>query len=372
MPWKVSTTMSQRQEFISFCLQDDSNMSELCRRYNISRKTGYKWIKRYLEGFGLDDKSRKPHTSPYQTSKAMTQKILQIRDTNPAWGARKIQNRLLRLGYSQIPSPSTITALLKRHHRLMPDPHKQQHPYIRFEHPHPNDLWQMDFKGHFPTDLQTCHPLTVLDDHSRYNLCLQSCANQKTLTVKQHLTNTFRTYGLPLAMTMDNGSPWGSDATYTFTPLTLWLMRLGIRVSHSRPYHPQTQGKNERFHRSLKAEVLAYQHFKDLNHCQKHFDQWRYIYNHERPHEALDFKTPIERYKASKRSFPETLPSIEYDSSDIIRKVCQRGCVSFKNKQFRVGKPFRGHSVAIRYTTTDGVFDVFFCRTRIKKINFKS
>ena len=153
--------------------------------------------------------------------------------------------------------------------------------------------------------------MTVLDDHSRFSILLQACANERTETVRECLTAAFRLYGLPVRMLMDNGSPWGNDANHPRTPLTVWLMRLGIQVSHGRPYHPQTQGKEERFHRTLNVELLQGRRFADWATCQAAFDRWRGVYNTERPHQALDLATPISRYTPSPRSFPETLPLIE-------------------------------------------------------------
>src|SRR5262249_9640533 len=159
-----------------------------------------------------------------------------------------------------------------------------------------------------------CHPLTVLDDHSRFALGLEACANEQGVTVQERLTTIFRRYGLPRRMTMDNGSPWGNDSTHPHTPLTVSLMRLGIGVGHSRPYHPQTQGKDERFHRTLKVEVLHGRTFRDLPHCQAAFDEWRTVYNVQRPHEALAMATPGSRYAISARPFPASLPAVEYDT----------------------------------------------------------
>ena len=168
---------------------------------------------------------------------------------------------------------------------------------------------------------------------------------------------------------MDNGSPWGDDGLNPYTPLTVWLIRLGIGVSHSRPYHPQTQGKDERFHRTFKAEVLAYQSF--LNHAtaQHHFDTWRDLYNLVRPHEALGMAPPVSRYQPSQRPFPDTLPPIEYSPSDCVRKVQVKGELYFRGRAWKIGKAFRGHHVALRPTSTDGALDVYFCHQRIASIN---
>jgi hypothetical protein len=169
-------------------------------------------------------------------------------------------------------------------------------------------------------------------------------------------------------MTMDNGSPWGNDQFNDLTPLTAWLIRLGIRVSHSRPYHPQTQGKDERFHRTLNVEAIVGQQFDDLAHCQRKFDQFRDTYNLERPHGSLGMKTPVTRYQPSQRPYPETLPAIEYGPDDQVRKVQAQGEIFFKGQIFRVSKALRGYPVALRPTKTDGTFSIHFCHQALKEI----
>ena len=182
---------------------------------------------------------------------------------------------------------------------------------------------------------------------------------------------TFRRYGLPRWMLMDNGSPWGSDLEHPNTPLTAWLVRLGVQVVHSGPYHPQTVGKDERFHRSLKAEVITRWDLEGYKECQERFDWWRGVYNFERPHDSLELDVPADRYRSSERSFPETLPAIEYGPGDAIRRVQAGGKIYFKNRVFRIGKPFRGQPVALRATTKDGVWDVYFCHQRISKVDIR-
>ena len=168
----------------------------------------------------------------------------------------------------------------------------------------------MDFKGHFPLlSQQRCHPLTVLDDHSRFNVCLQALANEQGLGVQQALTQTMRCYGMPEWIITDNGGPWGDGYAHSYTALSVWLIRLGIGLSHSRPYHPQTMGKDERFHRTLNAEVICLEPLRDLAHAQQRFDLWRPIYNFERPHQGLDLQPPSSRYRPSARVFPEHLPA---------------------------------------------------------------
>lgn len=373
MPWKEMSLMSQRREFIVLALQEGANIRQLCRRFGISRKTGYKWIWRYrrMGETGLQDKSKRPHRSPRQTSSKMELAVLALRDKHVAWGGRKIHNRLLRLGIENPPSGSTITAILRRHDRIDPSESGKHAAWQRFEHEEPNRLWQMDFKGHFAMEKGRCHPLTALDDHSRFNLCLQACENERGDTVEKKLSDVFRVYGLPETLLMDNGAPWGSYEDRGLTRLAVWLIRLGVRVCHGRPYHPQTQGKEERFHRTLKAEALGQRVFRDLAHCQKRFDEWRMVYNLERPHESLGMKTPAERYRPSSRSFPESLPAIEYGPDDIVRKCQGKGEISFKNKIFKIGKGFSGYPLALRPTTEDGTMDVFFCHQKVAHINLK-
>jgi transposase InsO family protein len=366
--------MSLREEFVMLANREDANTSELCRRFGISRKTAYKWLGRYAQAgtCGLRDRSRKPHTSPARTPAHVEHALLAVRDEHPAWGGRKLKRVLKEQGYEPQPSPSTVTAILRRHHRLNPAESAKHKAWQRFEHDAPNRLWQMDFKGHFATGHGRCQPLTVLDDHSRFALCLQACADQRADTVQARLTEVFRRYGLPERMTMDNGAPWGSDAAHPYTRLTVWLLRLGIRVSHSRPYHPQTQGKDERFHRTLNVEVLKGQVFRDLNHCQRRFDDWRDIYNLKRPHDALGLSTPASRYRESDRPFPETLPEIEYAPGDVVRKVQHQGRVHYRGRGFTVSKAFHGYPVALRPTATDGCLEVYFCQTRIAHINLNA
>jgi len=371
LSWKDVTIMSQRFEFVMLALQEGANFSELCRRFDISRPTGYKFLHRYLEeGFkGLHDHSKRPKHSPKATDTKIEQAILTLRDKHPAWGGRKLKRRLEDIGHIDIPSPSTISEILKRNNHICKDESEKHKAWQRFEAERPNDLWQMDFKGYIQAQDGRCHPLTVLDDHSRYSLCIGACRNERRLVVKQHLIDVFRKYGLPFRMLMDNGPPWGSESPTKFTKLTVWLMRLGVKVIHSRPYHPQTVGKDERFHRTLKAEILNYCENKSINQCQKVFDEWRNIYNTERPHEALEMETPVSFYQVSNRNYPEVMPNIEYGPNDQIRKVQEKGTISYKNIRFRIGKAFTGQNVAVRPTNVDGKFSVHFCNQKIGHID---
>ena len=374
MPWKEWSLMLLRREFVELAIQSEANVKQLCDRFGISRKTGYKWLKRYRETkeSGLRDRSRRPQHAPERSSVEVEAKVLAVRDANPAWGARKIRTRLEALSGGEVPAGSTIHAILRRHGRVNLSESSKHQPWQRFEREAPNQLWQMDFKGHFALgNGQRCHPLGMVDDHSRFALCLQACRNEQGETVQQQLTVTFRRYGLPEAMLMDNGAPWGSDRDHLHTVLTVWLLRLGVGIRHGRPWHPETQGKQERFHRSLKAEVLTGSVFGDFAKVQTRFDQWRQVYNHERPHQALGMAVPASRYQVSPRNFPEVLPAIEYSPGDIVRKVQDQGRISFHNRDFRVGTAFRGYPVAVRPTLQEGVFTVHFCSHQIAEIQLR-
>ena len=346
---------------------EGANVRELCRRYGVSPTAGYKWLARYAqEGeAGLVERSRRPKRSPARTGAATEQLILQLRAQNPAWGGRKLQRRLRDMGHAVLPSASTITEILRRHGQIDAAEADKHRAWQRFECEAPNRLWQMDFKGHFALEQGRCHPLTVLDDHSRFSLGLEACGNEREATVKERLVALFRRYGMPERLLTDNGPPWGGLGQTAWTSLGVWLIQLGVRLCHGRPYHPQTQGKEERFHRTLQAEAIGRRHFRDLVACQSRFDAWRQVYNFERPHEALAMATPASRYQPSRRSFPETLAPIEYAPGDIVRKVQTGGWISLRGCEWRLGKAFARHPVALRPTSKDGVFEVYFCHQQI-------
>lgn len=321
MPWEHVTVIEKREEFVMLAIQEDANISQLCQRFGISRKTGYKWLNRFDgQKSALVDQSHRPHYSPHKSSLDVEKAVIGLRRRHPAWGGRKIAHVLAR-DQQLIVAPSTVTAILHRHQLIDSAASVAATAWKRFEHAEPNQLWQMDFKGHFAVADQRCHPLTVIDDHSRYNIVLAACQNEQRLTVQAILERTFARYGLPHRINTDNGSPWGAAGRGALIGLAVWLIRLGVKLSYSRPLHPQTNGKDERFHRTLKAEVLAYHHFDNFPQVQNKFNRWRLIYNHERPHEALSMQTPGQRYRPSQRCFPAILPSIEYGPDDLIRKV---------------------------------------------------
>ena len=199
MPWEEVSVMSQRKEFVRLAQGEDANLRELCRGFGISPMTGYKWLERFRIGGedGLIDLTRRPRHSPGRTGFEVEEMVLKVRDAHPAWGGRKLRAWLSARGYGLLPSPSTITAILRRHGRIDPSEGAKHRAWQRFERPEPNQLWQMDFKGHFAMLGDRCHPLTVLDDPSRFSLGLEACGDERTQTVRQRLTKIFRRYGLP-------------------------------------------------------------------------------------------------------------------------------------------------------------------------------
>jgi transposase InsO family protein len=372
MPWQEITSVSQREEFVRLASQSNEMFSVLCRRFGISRKTGYKWLHRYQEfGLeGLEDRSRCPLSMPgKKVDSAMEQQIIKVRVTR-SWGGRKIKTYLEREGWADVPAASTISAIIKRHNlpRLANRVHQKLH---RFEADLANDLWQMDFKGPIRVRDGFVEPLTVLDDHSRFSLGIRTCKNKRGETVIHHLTDIFRTYGLPWRILADNGNPWGNYVfgKRRFTYFEAWLTSLDIKLIHSRPFHPQTCGKEERFHRTLKQELVG----KEMNcrtiECQSIFDRWRDSYNMHRPHEALDMDVPADHYEISDRTYPEKIPKPEYDSTDEIRMVRDKGRVRYRNIDYRVGEALKGYPVAIRSTDNDQIKEIYFYRRMILKLD---
>jgi transposase InsO family protein len=382
MPFLEQSIMNQRTEFCILSSKPGSNISELCRRFKITRRTGYKWLERYIEDGlpGLADKSKQPHHFPNQTPAGIEEYIVNIRKDDQEWGSKKLHKIICNhkeqglYTYPTVPCRATITKILGRNGLIPPNRSKQSEGFKRFEYDYPNELWQMDYKGYFRLlNKELCHPLTITDDHSRFNICLEACKNQQEITVKQALINVFRKYGLPYKILTDNGGPWGAagnepaDGTRCYTALEKWLIQLNIKLIHGRPYHPQTQGKEERFHRTLKQELIDYEQFRDHVHCQKRFDAWREKYNCIRPHEAINFKTPAELYWPSNKEYPEKMETYEYNISYIKRKV-DKGIISFKNKEIKVGRAFSGEYVALKKSQKDDSYEIYFCNQLIRTI----
>lgn len=373
MGWKEGDRVSERREFCRLRESGDLTMSELCRRFGVSRKTGYKWLSRRDEhgDEGLNDQSRRPHRSPGKTSDSIESEVVALRRQHPAWGGRKLRHVLLSRGVENVPSPSSITRILHRHGLINPSDSEKHRPFERFEMEFPNELWQIDFKGDFGlAGGGRCYPLTILDDCSRYSLGVFACDNQRGVTVRHHFREVFHRYGIPRAIYVDNGTPWGTSLKRTrHTRVSTWLMRQDIQVIHGRPYHPQGRGKIERFHRTLKQEVLQDRQLEDVEEAQSAFDPWRDCYNQERPHESLGMAVPASVYRPSIRRFEEVAIEYEYSDRFEVRRTNKTGQFSFQKTSYRIGDAFTEQPIGLSPTCTDGLWDVYYCRFCIAQLD---
>lgn len=355
MPWKERTVMSERNSFVARVLAGEESFSAVCRAFGISRKTGYKWLGRAEAGESMEDLPRTPIHSPRRTPPEVEALILAERDRHPAWGPRKLQRVLLNQGNEGIPCRSTIENILKRNGRIEPEASAAATAFCRFEREHPNDLWQMDYKGNFAMlDGNRCYPLTMTDDHSRFCLCLHADTRFDYAHFLPVFTRVLEEYGLPSAILCDNGQPWG-DSQRGITPFDVWMMRLGVLPTHGRIFHPQTQGKEERFHRTLKRELLSKRPFRDTEDAQSSFTVWRQEYNYERPHEALNLDVPAEHYRPSKRTLREADKPVEYGAGTRLRKVNCKGYLSIQNHRYYITEALIGEYVELADVDNDVV-----------------
>jgi transposase InsO family protein len=372
MPFEGKTVMDHREDFVRLAREDGANIRALCRQYHLSPTTAYTWLARAeaVPPDPLADRSRRPHTSPGQTDPHHEAQVVALRDLHPTWGPRKLRASLLRRGETP-PAASTITTILHRHHRITLEPPPFPVTVTRFVRPEPNELWQLDFMGHRPLQTGRVHPLSLLDDHSRFGLALVACANERRITVEAHLTEAFVCYGLPDAILADNGAPWGMQGSQGLTRLEVWLMRLGVRLLHGRAYHPQTQGKIERWHRTINHEVFRLPRFADCPAAQDAFDRFRTSYTQERPHHELAHAVPADHDVPSRRPFPATLPEIVYPAGDTIRRVGTSGTLQLAGQRVFVSEGLAGQRVGLRPTATDGVLTVHLGERQVATITLR-
>lgn len=371
MPWKERSVMSEREELLARYQQGEP-VARLARDYRVARKTVDKWIGRAATGApdALVDQSRRPHSSPRRTPDAMRELVLNLAKAHPTWGGRKLHHALRQQGHDRVPAPSTITTFLRQDGRLQDEP-PEPAAWTRFEAAAPNDLWQLDFKGWHALREGTITPLTLLDDHSRYLLEVRGLQHLTLLDVKPVLTSCFQRYGVPWALLCDNGPPWGTSERPAITRFDVWCMQLDIRPVHGRPLHPQTQGKLERLHRTLKADVFAGRPDADLATAQAACDTFRTTYNHDRPHEALAHRPPASRYVGSTRPFPDRLTEPEYAPDTQRRTVAAQGTIGYQGYTLRVGHAFAGHHVGVTPTAEDGVVRIQFSRFPVREVDLR-
>jgi len=347
MPWKRTDVVDQRIEFVARAVRGDADISALCREYGISRTTGYRWINRHLEtgGFGdLADRSRRPANSPRRTDAVKEERVKELRDRY-GWGARKIQ---LLLGQEEVElTIGTINRILKRN-GLVKREDSHARATRRFQREMPNELWQMDFKGWYEYRDRQCYPLSIIDDCSRYAVGLYALESTKAQGVYDSLVRTFRRNGVPEEMLMDHGCPWWSTTSgHGLTWLTVELIKQGIGLVYSGVGHPQTQGKVERFNRTLAAAVRHHGRPGELAQWQRLFDMFTGDYNEVRPHEALEMAVPASRYSRSGREYQETPAEWEYATGMTVRRLNSQGCLDYRRRRYFVCEALAGERVGL-------------------------
>jgi len=365
MPWSETSPMDQKTQFIADHLRQTLTVTELCELYGISRKTGYKWIERYLRSgpAGLEDRSRRPHGSPNATAEEVVQAILEARRRHPSWGARKLltilTNRHPRWAF---PGRSTVCDILSRH-GMVPKKRRRRH----IGHPGrptssilaPNDVWSADAKGQFKTgDGHYCYPLTVADGFSRYLLGCQALASTAVAEAKPVFTRLFQAYGLPRLIRTDNGVPFATTTLARLSRLSAWWVRLGILPEFIEPGKPHQNGRHERLHKTLKAET-ARPPAGGLAAQQRSFNRFREEFNTHRPHEALDMQTPASVYAPSPRDMPDKLPPLEYPDRFEVRYVSANGGIRWNADWVNVSTVCAGEYVGLE-EIDDGVWNVYF------------
>ena len=354
----------QRVRFVVEATQQTQTFRALCAAYEISRPTGYLWLRRYRE-LGVDgiaERSRKPHRSPERTDRELERQVVQLRQRYPDWGARKLKVLLAR---DRVELPrNTIHRILLRHD-LVRDQDRQTAATRRFERGRPNELWQMDFKGPKAWP-QTVGPLSVLDDHSRYLIALAANGSTHGAAVREQLEEAFQSCGVPEGMLMDHGTPWWSQqAPSGHTQLSLWLMRQGIRLHWSGIRHPQTQGKVERFHGSLQRAWER--RGLPREQPQAWLDAYRWEHNYIRPHEALGMQTPATVWRPSLRRYDPHPPRWEYPAGAWVLKLDCHGLLDIKNRKWKVSKALAGERVQV--VPLEGRMLVFYCTTLLRELD---
>jgi transposase InsO family protein len=366
MPWETSSVSELRLALVHAVRLAGLPAAETARRFGVSRKTAFKWLARYDSEphVPLDNRSHRPRCSPHRTPEPLEQLVLQARD-RWGWGPRKLHALLRRDGHTP-PSVRTIAAILKRHGRIRSAAEPGNTPPQRFERDTPNELWQLDFKGPLEVARRKVTPLSVLDDHSRYLLALHPCTDMTFATVQGLLWNLFGDVGLPEALLCDNAFSTAKNSRVGLTSFEAWLIRLGIRPTHGRPYHPQTQGKVERLHGTLQRELWPRIRRDSHEHFAADLDAWRPVYNCLRPHEALGDDPPICRWRPSPRRRPDRPPEARYPAGSLLRRVGQVGEVTYRCARIMVGRGLAGETVRIK--DCGAQLEVFYCDHRIRSL----
>jgi transposase InsO family protein len=365
MAWGTVNVDEQRMRFVVSAHRREKTMRELCEEFEISRPTGYEWLRRYKAGgiAGVVEKSRRPLNSPGQTPAEIEERIVQLREQRPDWGARKLQVLLAREKI-HLPVITVHRILLRR--GLVRREDRFRAATERFERRAPNQLWQMDFKSPLGWDAPV-GPLSVLDDHSRYAIALEGTWCTKAEPVKQRLIEAFESCGVPEEMLMDHGTPWWNmKAVAGWTWLTVWIMRQGIQLHFSGYRHPQTQGKVERFHGALGA-AMKRRGIPASSERQLWLDEFRHEYNYVRPHEALGMKTPAAVWSQGSRRYVANPPAWEYEVGAEVRKLSAHGRLQLARRGWEISRALAGEWVQV--VRVDGRALVYYCRSLVRELD---
>ena len=371
MPWKAQAVSDVRFALCHSVRTAGAPVAQAARRFGVSRKTAYKWLDIFdrlsvQDAAALADRSRRPTHSPLRTDPVMEAHVLDLRDRFN-WGPRKIHSDLLRQKLSP-PSIRTVATILRRHRRTRV-PNAVPDPLQRFERDRPNQLWQIDFKGAVEVNRQKLMPFTVLDDHSRYLLAFTPCTNVTMAAAWNVLWDVFGEVGLPDQILCDNAfNTPGTPRPAGISWFDSRLVRLDIRPSHGRPYHPQTQGKVEALHASAQRELFQFNARKDdPAHFESDCRSWRHLYNTRRPHEALGDQPPVTRWMPSTRARPKSLPEVSYPADATTRRVSDAGDIAFRSYRILCGRGIAKETVRIE--ERDGEIAIFYCSKEIRTLS---
>jgi transposase InsO family protein len=377
MPWIQTEPEMERRKFVEAALRREESMRELCQRFGISRKTGYKMLARHAEqGLpGLKDGSRAPRSHPNQTEPEVEGAILRVRKAHPTWGSKKILWTLEReRPDADWPARSTIDEILRRAGCVTPRGRRNRRqpsapPVV--DASRPNDVWSMDYKGWFRTgDGTRCDPLTINDVCSRASLVCKAMVSPKSMDVKRQLESAFASFGMPNFMLSDGGPPFGSNGLGRLSRLGVWLVRAGVIPVLIEPGRPDQNGRHERFHETLKAETAS-PPSASIRAQQASFDRFQSSYNEERPHEGLGMRVPAEVYDLSPRKLPETLPEHQYESGIELRSVRTDGSIKWGGANVFVGEAYAGEVVGLE-AVDDGLWQVRLGRLRVGTLHERS
>lgn len=376
MPWSQTSPMQQRTLFIADFLRGNRSITELCAEYRISRKTGYKWIDRYLRRgpAGLEEESRRPRQSPTRTAAHIVSAMLELRKRHPTWGGKKILHVLHRRHPQwTLPHRATTYDIFHRYGMILKKPKRR-----KIGHPGkpqtvivaPNQVWSADFKGQFRMgNGEYCYPLTVTDGFSRYLLECRGLRSTAVQPAKTVFTRIFKEYGLPQKIRSDNGVPFATNSLARLSALSAWWVRLGVLPELIEPGKPQQNGRHERMHRTLKAEATR-PPASGMIAQQRKFDRFRHEFNYDRPHEALDMQTPASVYTPSPRPMPDRLPTLEYPDRYEVRLVSDNGGIRWHHEWINVSMTCAGEYVGFE-EIDDGIWNVYLGKLKLGRLHEK-